>query len=97
MILNAPYRLWGVDVYVGCLRKKDNVIIISNQHSNIIEDYAKRWAIETLFGCLKTKGFNLEDTHLVDHERISKLFAVLTITFAWCYVVGTWLNDSSHC
>lgn len=93
MVLNTPYRLWGCDVYIGCLRKKDDVIIISNERSNLIQDYARRWEIETLFGCLKTKGFNLEETHLTDQKRISKLFAVLTITFAWCYMVGTWLND----
>lgn len=41
--------------------------------------------------CLKTKGFNLEDTHLTDHERISKLFALLTITFAWVGIL-IWLG-----
>ena len=28
-----------------------------------------RWAIETLFGILKSRGFNLEDTHLKEMER----------------------------
>ncbi len=34
--------------------------------------------IETLFAALKTRGFNLEDTHMTDPERISKLTAVLS-------------------
>ncbi len=33
----------------------------------------------TLFGIFKSRGFNLEDTHLVDSERLSRLFALLTI------------------
>ena len=29
---------------------------------SIIDDYAQRWGIETLFGIFKSRGFNLEDT-----------------------------------
>ena len=29
------------DIYISCLR--NNVIIISNKHSNFIQDYARRW------------------------------------------------------
>jgi hypothetical protein len=43
MVLNIPYRLWGCDVYIGCLRKSDNVIIISNEYSCLIQDYTRRW------------------------------------------------------
>lgn len=93
MMLNTTRKIWGTDVYIGCLRKKDPIIIISNERSQLIQDYAKRWEIETLFGCLKTKGFNLEDTHLTNHKRLSKLFALLTITFTWCYITGIWLNE----
>jgi hypothetical protein len=32
-----------------------------------------RWEIETLFGCLKGRGFNLEETRVVDYLRIKKL------------------------
>ena len=43
---------------------------------------ADRWQIETLFGCLKTRGFNFEDTHLTDPERLSKLLGLLALAFA---------------
>ncbi|MBK9040676.1 MAG: transposase [Bdellovibrionales bacterium] len=33
----------------------------------------ERWQIETLFSCLKSRGFNLEETHVTDLERIKKL------------------------
>ena len=29
-----------------------------------LENYRRRWTIETMFGNLKTKGFNMEDTHI---------------------------------
>jgi hypothetical protein len=50
-----------------------------------------RWAIETLFGCLKTRGFCLESTHLQDPERLSRLLALLTIALCWAFRTGEWL------
>ena len=35
-----------------------------------IKTYGLRWEIETLFACLKSKGFNFEDTHITKPERI---------------------------
>ena len=77
--------LWGHQVYIGALRLKDNsllTIIAPSYCQTIIDDYAQRCGIETLFGIFKSRGFNLEDTHLDDSERLSHLFALLTI--AWC-------------
>jgi len=50
--------------------------------------YKDRWQIETMFKALKTSGFNLEDTHLNDLERISKLLSLLCIAFIWAYLTG---------
>src|SRR4030095_16695865 len=44
--------------------------------SYILEDYKKRWKIEVLFQALKSRGFNLEATHLKDEERLKTLFSV---------------------
>ena len=60
---------------------------------SIIDDYAQRWGIETLFGIFKSRGFNLEDTHLTDSERLSRLFALLTIALCWAYRTGQWLSE----
>ena len=54
-------------------------------------DYARRWGIETLFGCLKSRGFRLEETHLTAPDRLSKLLVVLTLAFCWAHAVGVWL------
>lgn len=46
--------------------------------------------METLFGALKSRGFNLEDTRLQDPERVSRLLGLLAIAFTWAFVVGEW-------
>lgn len=48
----------------------------------------ERWQIETAFIEMKTSGFNIEDTHLADIDRIERLFALMTIAFTWAYLVG---------
>jgi len=95
MILNQPRLIWELSVYIGAFRTKDGfVLIISDKHTpTLVKDYVRRWEIETLFGCLKSKGFNMEDTKLKDIERLSKLFILLTLTFIWCYKVGEWSNE----
>src|SRR5205823_7230345 len=54
-------------------------------------DYARRWGVETLFGCLKTRGFCLEATHVTDKERLRKLIALMALCFCWAYRAGHWL------
>lgn len=67
------------------------MIIATNQApKNAIAIYLRRWEIETLFSCLKGKGFRFEDTHLVKLERIEKLMALLAIGFCWAHKVGEW-------
>lgn len=86
-------RLWGERVWLAGIRKKDgaNVIVISSEPSQtILADYAKRWQIETLFGCLKTRGFRLEDTHLREGERVGRLLSLLSLAFCWAVLSGAW-------
>jgi hypothetical protein len=44
--------------------------------------------LSKIFKSLKSSGFNVEDTHLADIQRIERLFAVFTIAFLWAYLVG---------
>jgi hypothetical protein len=55
--------------------------------------YAKRWEIETLFSCLKGRGFNFEDTRLTQQERIEKLLFLLAIAFCWAHKTGEWRHE----
>lgn len=56
--------------------------------------YKERWQIETAFKALKTSGFNIENTHLTELDRIEKLFALVIIAFTWAYLVGIFLHEN---
>ena len=91
-------RIWVVRVklYMSALRLEDGelLLVVSPMfNASAIRDYALRWEIETLFSCLKGRGFNLENTRLTDPRRVKKLIAVLAIGFCWCYLTGEWQHD----
>lgn len=53
-----------------------------------LKDYRRRWTIETMFGNFKTKGFNLEDTHISDPDKLSTLLVVLALAVALSVKTG---------
>jgi hypothetical protein len=70
-------------------------IIISFQKPESAQQaYKERWQIETAFKALKSSGFNIEDTHLTDLDRFSKLFSLVMIAFAWAFVVGIFMHQN---
>lgn len=95
-ILKRKRKLWGNEIYLSATRSpKDGklVIIATNANNEIaIKVYYKRWEIETLFQCLKGRGFNFEDTHIIDPHRIKKMVALLAIAFCWAHKTGEWRN-----
>lgn len=94
-ILPQPRRVWGMRVYVVGMRIKNDylIVITADAPDTALKDYAQRWEIETLFGCLKSRGFNFEDTHLTHPDRISKLLGLLTLALCWCLLVGEWQHE----
>jgi len=56
--------------------------------------YKDRWQIETMYKAMKTGGFNMEDTHLTDLGRLSKLLCLICIAFALVYQVGVYRDKS---
>ena len=95
-VLKHKRRLWGHWVQVAALKLQDGelLIVVTQQAvETAITDYGKRWSIETRFGILKSRGFNLEDTHLKEMERLSKLVALLTLAMCWALRVGDWLSQ----
>ena len=53
-----------------------------------LETYRKRWEIETMFGALKTKGFNFEESKITQKEKVEKLMALLSLSFMWAIAAG---------
>jgi len=47
-----------------------------------LETYRQRWAIELCVACLKTKGFDIERTHLRHADRLEKMFAIASMAAA---------------
>lgn len=84
--------VYGVKVRLFAKRDADNdyVIIATNNldHTDAMALYSRRWEIETLFSYFKGRGFNLEDTHLTQLDRVSKLVAVCALAFCWSYRIG---------
>jgi hypothetical protein len=75
---------------VGKRIKNEYLIICSNIQNKelVLKTYQQRWDIERLFRNMKTQGFNLENTHMQDLNRLSKLMCIVTIVILWTSIVG---------
>lgn len=73
------------------IRGADLIIIATNtgNPARALNAYRKRWGVECLFADAKTRGFNIEDTHLVDPGKISTMLAVLALAITWAYRCAT--------
>jgi hypothetical protein len=90
-VLAGRRPVWGCFLHIVALGLDDGqllILVTTDRPEQAVSDYARRWEIETLFGCLKSRGFRFEDTHLTHPERISKLIALLALAFVWAYRVG---------
>lgn len=59
-----------------------------NKHI-ILKSYKERWAIESMFKNMKTQGFNIEDTHMKNSDRLGKLMAIVAIAMLFTSLFGT--------
>ena len=94
-ILRGRRKICGVWLHIiGTKLPDGSFLIIVTNHSpeEALADYKKRWEIETLFGCLKSRGFDFEATHITAPERIKKMVALLSVAFCWCHLTGEWKN-----
>lgn len=96
-LLPGRRPVWGCFVHLSALRLDDGQFLFvassGAPQAEALDAYADRWQVETLFGCLKSRGFNFEDTHLTDPKRLSKLIGLLALAFAWTYRTGELLHD----
>lgn len=90
--IDGKRKICNQSVYLSGTRAQNGelLIVASNSSSidNLIPVYAMRWEIENLFQAFKGRGFNLEDTHLTDKNKIAKLIGLLCIAFVWIHKVG---------
>ena len=50
--------------------------------------YKKRWSIETLFGDIKSRGFNIHKSKLTDPQRLKKLLIIICIAYILVFQLG---------
>jgi hypothetical protein len=74
--------------------KTGEMLIVATSRIRIksaLPKYRRRWGIETLFSCLKTRGLGLEDTHITDPHKLAALMSILAIAFCRAYKTGLWV------
>ncbi len=87
-------EVFGLELFVSCVKYqkdgKTEYLIVASQEQNkyAIEEYKVRWQIETMFGCLKSRGFNFEETHLTMPDKISKLLMMLGLGLCLAIKMG---------
>jgi hypothetical protein len=91
----CPKRCWvfGLRLCVAVTKSKEGelVVLVCNAvPGKALVRYSQRWQVETLFSAFKSRGFNLEDTHMTAPARLDKLLALLALGFAWAHLVGEW-------
>ena len=88
--LRGKWTVYQTACYVTAVREQGSTwVLISNRHPSTARAlYEQRWAIETLFGVLKSRGFDLEASRLVAPERIERLFGLLAVALVWVLGVG---------
>ncbi len=64
------------------------LVITNNENCDALKIYKERWSIEVFFQSIKNRGFNMEETHLTEMEKIAKLFMFTGIAFAVCLTIG---------
>lgn len=86
-------QMFGTELYLGGIettKSKESLILVSSHKMDdeTVSIYQKRWEIETMFGALKSKGFNFEESKLTEGYKIEKLMAFLSIAFIWSILAG---------
>jgi len=76
-------------MWLFCLLKKRTfAIFLGLRKLRLKHYYKRRWKIEDFFEQLKSRGFNLESTKINIAERLSKLIACLSLSYAICIRAG---------
>jgi Transposase DDE domain len=94
--LKRKVTVYGVKVFVVAFRPfeptedgDECVYVITNRApSAAMSFYAQRWTIENLFAALKTRGFNFEDSHMTNVDRLENLLGVLCLAAFWAVQLG---------
>lgn len=99
-IFKGLHNLLGVNVQIAASRnhKGELLIVVTNVCAyKALKMYKKRWAIETLFYYLKTKGFRFEETHMTDLKKIDGWMLILTLAVVWALKTSVMIQSKAMC
>jgi hypothetical protein len=85
------FKVLGYEMGISCQRLSETEYLIVGTReveANAFAEYEKRWGVETLFGCLKSRGFDFEETHLTKRVRIERLTFLLSLAFSLAIKTG---------
>ena len=57
--------------------------------------YRRRWCIECLFADAKSRGLNLEDTHITNPAKLATILCIVTVAITWGYKCATAAKGSA--
>jgi len=71
------------------------VVVVAPRYfrGGLLKRYRVRWLIELFFKSIKSKGFNLEETHMTDPDRIKLLMAIIAVATALVVMTGRCRNQ----
>ena len=90
-IFKGLRKIGDTEIFAGgmkCISGEIFIAVTFSSPEKLFEIYAKRWQIETMSACLKTRGFRFESTHLRDPDRISRLLSIISPASVWAYPDG---------
>ena len=97
--LHGKRSLLGCRLYLtGARLESGELMVIASQFNDgcAITAYLERWEIETFFENAKSRGFNLESTHVTDCKKLERLMTILAISACWAYRAGTLKIDQGE-
>lgn len=66
------------------------------QVGTVLRRYRRRAWIETMYGDMKARGFDLEATQLRHHQRIERLMLAVCLAYLWLVALGSWVVKNGY-
>ena len=91
--VHVTREAYGPVLLLCCWAKghAEPLYLVSNLSSaeEAIEYYTKRFRIETFFSDQKSRGFNIQKSHLTDPQRLSRLLIAACLAYIWIIYLGS--------
>jgi len=90
-------KLGGMKMRLAATMSHEGEIVVvvapAYFRGELLKRYKVRWLIELYFKSIKTSGFNIEETHMTDPDRIKALMAVIAVASALAVAAGSLRNQ----